>query len=265
MNTQTHPRHPLWIVAFVALLAASLAFAADGDKSNIKGLITAVHGDTLTVRDSNNADQTITVTPTTVYKKTKGLTNVIHEKVTQSSLLPGLPISADVVAKGAGFEATQINFRSEDFKTAQQVQAGLAPTTQRMNDFGTYEALATSEVLFASGSTKISDKGKSDLMAFADKAKGTNGYHVVLQGFTDSTGNAEANQRLSRMRAETVANFLQQKGGLMPGKVHGADGMGVATDAGTGSNANARKVVVKLVVDKGVSGGRLETHPGTPH
>ena len=93
------------------------------------------------------------------------------------------------------------------------------------------------------------------LMAFAEKAKGTNGYHVVLQGFTDSTGNAEANQRLSRMRAETVANFLQQKGGLMPGKVHGADGMGVATDAGTGSNANARKVVVKLVVDKGVSGG----------
>jgi outer membrane protein OmpA-like peptidoglycan-associated protein len=64
------------------------------------------------------------------------------------------------------------------------VQAGLAPTTQRMNDFGTYEALATSEVLFASGSTKISDQGKSDLMAFAEKAKGTNGYHVVLQGFT---------------------------------------------------------------------------------
>jgi hypothetical protein len=110
MNIQTPPRHSRWIIALVALLAASLAFAADGDKSNIKGLITAVHGDTLTVRDSNNADQTITVTPTTVYKKTKGLTNVIHEKVTQSSLLPGLPISADVVARGAGFEATQINF-----------------------------------------------------------------------------------------------------------------------------------------------------------
>ena len=28
--------------------------------------------------------------------------------------------------------------------------------------------------------------------------------------------------------------------------------MGVASDAGTGSNASARKVVVKLVVDKGV-------------
>ncbi|HMB43178.1 MAG TPA: OmpA family protein [Luteimonas sp.] len=254
MSTQTHPRHLQWIVALVALLGASLAFAAD-DTTHIKGMITAVHGDVITVKDSNNADQTITVTPNTVYKKTKGLTNVIHEKVTQSSLLPGLPISADVLPSGSGYEATQINFRAEDFKTAQQVQAGLAPTTQRMNDFGTYKALATQEVLFASGSTKISDKGKSDLMAFASKAKGTNGYHVELQGFTDSTGNVEANQRLSRMRAEKVANYLQQQGGLMPAKVHGADGMGVASDAGSGSNANARKVVVKLVVDKGVSGG----------
>jgi OOP family OmpA-OmpF porin len=30
----------------------------------------------------------------------------------------------------------------------------------------------------------------------------------------------------------------------------------VATDAGSGSNANARKVVVKLLVDKGVQGGK---------
>ena len=32
------------------------------------------------------------------------------------------------------------------------------------------------------------------------------------------------------------------------------DGMGVAADAGSGSNAGARKVVVRLVVDKGVQG-----------
>ena len=31
--------------------------------------------------------------------------------------------------------------------------------------------------------------------------------------------------------------------------------MGVAADAGSGSNANARKVDVKLVVDKGVQDG----------
>ncbi|HJW46397.1 MAG TPA: OmpA family protein, partial [Lysobacter sp.] len=150
----------------------------------------------------------------------------------------------------------------EEFRNTQQIQAGMATTkagmeanAARMDDFGTYEALATAEVLFASGSTAISEKGKSDLMTFADKAKDTNNYQVVLQGFTDSTGNAAANQRLSRMRAENVANFLQQQAGLMPGRVRGADGMGVAADAGTGSNAGARKVVVKLVVDKGVQAG----------
>jgi outer membrane protein OmpA-like peptidoglycan-associated protein len=125
-----------------------------------------------------------------------------------------------------------------------------------MNDFGSYEALATAEVHFASGKTALSEKGKQDLMAFAAKAKDTQNYQVVMQGFTDSTGDAAANQRLSTMRAAAVANFLQQQGGLMPGRVRAPDGMGVATDAGSGSNADARKVVVKLVVDKGVNAAK---------
>jgi outer membrane protein OmpA-like peptidoglycan-associated protein len=140
-------------------------------------------------------------------------------------------------------------------RTAQQVQAGITPTTKRMDEFGTYEALATVEVLFDSGSTAISAKGKSDLDALAAQAKQTKNYQVVMQGFTDSTGNAEANQRLSTRRAAAVTNYLQQQAGLAPGRVRAGDGMGVAADAGTGSNANARKVVVKLVVDKGVQAG----------
>ncbi len=243
------------VASLVLVLAALPALAADGDKSKIKGLITSVQGDTVIVKDASNVEQTITVSPTTVYKRTKGLTGVVHEKAEQGALMPGLPITADVVAAGSGFNATEISFKSEDFRTAQQVQAGLAPTTARMNEFGTYEALATAEVLFASGSTAISAQGKSDLDALATKAKDTKDYQVVLQGFTDSTGNAAANQRLSAQRAEAVAEYLQQKAGLAPGRVRAGDGMGVAADAGAGSNANARKVVVKLVVDKGVQAG----------
>jgi OOP family OmpA-OmpF porin len=89
-------------------------------------------------------------------------------------------------------------------------------------------------------------------MALAEKAKGTKDYRIVLQGFTDSVGNAAANQRLSTMRAASVANFLQQKGGLSPGRVTTPDGMGIAPDAGSGDNAGARKVVAKLIIDKGV-------------
>ena len=230
------------LLACVLLLSVvATALAADGDKSKLKGIITGVQGNTVTVKDQNNVEQTITVSADTKYKRTKGLTGVIHEKAEQSALVAGLPITADVVAAGSGFNATEISFKSEDMRTAQQVQAGLAPTTARMNDFGTYEALQTVDVLFASGSTAISAKGKADLDALAAKAKETKDYQVVLQGFTDSTGDAAANQRLSTRRADAVSNYLQQHAGLMPGRVRAGDGMGVASDAGSGSNANARR------------------------
>lgn len=239
-----------------ALLVALPAAAADGDKTKIKGLITAVQGDTITVKDGNNVEQTVTVSADTAYKKTKGLSGVVHEKAEQGALMPGLPVTIDAVSSGAGFTASEVSFKSEDFKVAQQVQAGLEPTTTRMDEFGTYEALATAEVLFASGSTKLSEQAKSDLTAFAGKAKETGNYQVVLQGFTDATGDAAANQRLSDRRADVVAEYLQQQAGLAPGRVRAGDGMGVAADAGSGSNAEARKVVVKLVVDKGVQAGK---------
>lgn len=258
MNTNTnirkHRNHLMLGAAFVAILAALPAFAADGDKSKIKGLITDVQGNTITIKDANNAEQKITVSPATTYKRTKGLTGVLYDKAEQGALISGLPISADVVAEGSGFNATEISFKSEDFRTAQQVQAGMATTKTRVNNFGTYEALATAEVLFASGSTAISAQGKSDLMALAAKSKDIKDYRMVVQGFTDSTGDAATNQKLSAKRASAVTDFLQQQAGVSPGRVQAGDGMGIAADAGTGSNANARKVVVKLVVDKGVNG-----------
>lgn len=263
MNTKQNMKQLLLGATIAALLVSMSSFAADGDKSKIKGMITAVDGNTITVKDANNATSTFTVSPDTKVKSTKGLTGAIHDTLQTSALIPGLPVSADVVAAGAGFNASEVSFKADDLKTAQQVQAGLAPTQAqvdankaRINDFGTYEALATVDVLFASGSATISAQGKSDLTAFAAKSKDTKDYRVVMQGYTDSTGDAAANQKLSARRAYAVQNFLQQNGGLSPGRVMAPDGMGVAADAGTGSNANARRVTVKLVVDKGVEGGK---------
>lgn len=230
----------------VLLVALSgLASAAD---TKIKGLITAVNGNVITVKDQNNQTQDITMSSSTKIHSTKGVTGAVFSTVEQSALMPGLPITADVTDG----TASKISFKSEDFKVAQQVQAG---TETRMNEFGKYEVLATADVLFASGSAVISAQGKSDLAAFATKAKATQDYLVVVTGFTDSTGNAAANQKLSTQRAAAVTNYLQQQQGLAPGRVKAPDGLGIAPDAGTGSNAGARKVNVKLVVDKGVQAG----------
>lgn len=255
-------KHLVLTAAFVACLAALPAIAADGDKSTFEGLITRIDGDSVTLRDSSNAMHTITLTPETTYKKRVGLAAVRFERMEKDALIPGLPIIADVVAEGDDFHATAISFKSEQMRTAQQVQAGTEETagltaanTERLDNFGTYEALATTDVLFDSGSATISEKGKSDLMALAEKSKETKDYRVVIQGFTDSTGDAAANQQLSARRAGAVTAFLQQQAGLSPGRVMEGDGMGIAADAGAGSNAGARKVVVKLVVDKGMQAG----------
>jgi OmpA-OmpF porin, OOP family len=238
-------------IIFASVVAASLVaisgFAA-AEVTKIKGLITAVDGNTITLKDTNNQVQTITVSSATAIRSTKGMTGALYDTVQQSALMPGLPISAEV-DNGA---ATKVSFKAEDFKVAQQVQAG---TETRMNEFGTYDLLATADVLFASGSTVISSQGMSDLTAFATKAKATKDYMVIVQGFTDSTGNAADNQVLSDKRAAAVTNYLAQKSGLQPGRIKAPDGLGIAADAGTGSNANARKVTVKLVVDKGVAAG----------
>ncbi|MBP6300046.1 MAG: OmpA family protein [Arenimonas sp.] len=233
--------------AVATSLIAMSGFAA-AEATKIKGLITAVDGNTITLKDTNNAVQTITVSSDTKIHSTKGMTGAMFETVQQSALMPGLPISAEV----ENGTASKVSFKSEDFKVAQQVQAG---TEDRMNKFGKYDVLETAEVLFDSGKTTISAQGQSDLKAFAEKAKATKDYAVVVQGFTDSTGNAAANQVLSTKRAAAVTNFLQQKGGLQPGRVKSPDGMGIATDAGAGNNAGARKVVVRLVVDQGVAAG----------
>lgn len=243
-------------------LGAMSAHAADGATSKIKGVITAVQGDTITVVDQTRTAHTVNVSAETVLKKTKGLTNVIHEKTDRSVLAAGLPVTVEGTASGDAFSARQISFKSEDLRTTRQIEAGMATTNaevgamnKRMDDFGSYEQLDAAEVTFDSGSAALSARAKSDLDAFAAKAKQTRNYAVVLQGFTDSTGNAAANQRLSTQRAAAVSNYLQQQAGLAPGRVTAGDGMGVAPDAGVGSNGGARKVVVKLVVDKGVQAG----------
>ena len=57
MNAVTPSLRLMRVAALAALLVALPAAAADGAKTRIKGLVTAVHGDTITVKDGNNVEQ----------------------------------------------------------------------------------------------------------------------------------------------------------------------------------------------------------------
>jgi hypothetical protein len=67
MKFRKRTRTALLATAVMGLLAAMPALA-DGTK--LKGLITKVQGDTVTIRDANNATHTYTLSGDTVFKKT---------------------------------------------------------------------------------------------------------------------------------------------------------------------------------------------------
>ncbi len=63
-------------------------------------------------------------------------------------------------------------------------------------------------VLFKTNQSTLDKDAKAALDAFAAKLQGNTRYVVEVQGFTDKTGSAEANEVLSQKRAETVARYL---------------------------------------------------------
>ena len=71
MKTDKRQKHLKLAAALLAILASLPAFAADGDKSKIKGLIIGIQGDTVTIKDANDAKIAITLAPTTTYKMKK--------------------------------------------------------------------------------------------------------------------------------------------------------------------------------------------------
>jgi OOP family OmpA-OmpF porin len=71
-----------------------------------------------------------------------------------------------------------------------------------------YQMSKSATVLFPVNQSKLSDDAKKQLDDFASDTTGHPRYLIEVQGFTDSTGSATLNDRLSQMRAESVARYL---------------------------------------------------------
>lgn len=106
------------------------------------------------------------------------------------------------------------------------------------------------QVLFEHGKAELIDpaKGRLRQLAQALKEQGDQGRQIVIEGYTDSTGTAAVNQRLSQQRAEAVRQFLVLEG--VPPHVVSAIGFGaqdpVATNATPEGRANNRRVEIVI-------------------
>jgi len=103
---------------------------------------------------------------------------------------------------------------------------------------------------FQSGSTRLIPSSRDTVTELVAILKAHSGVDVRLDGYTDNTGNADANVRLSRQRAEAVKGMMT-KAGVEAGRIstdgHGQDKPVATNDTPDGRQQNRR---IELTVTK---------------
>ena len=162
-------------------------------------------------------------------------------------------IAANQVQTAANKQAIDNN--QEQIDTNQQQ---IAATTKRFSELGEYDTKADLTVNFAVGSSTISASDKAALSKLASDAVGLTGYIIDVKGFASTPGGAAMNQQLSMDRAQAVIAYLLQDCNIPVRHVIAPGAMGEADPAGTNETAQGRaenrRVVVKVLVNKGLAG-----------
>ena len=137
-------------------------------------------------------------------------------------------------------------------------KAEIDAAVARFGQLDDYYILDEVTVYFANGKVKVDPKYAPQLIALAEKAKGIKGYMVQVKGYASSSGSASLNQTLSEDRANNVANILLQQGHVPLTNMLAPGAMGesrqVIKDKAADSEAENRRVVVRILQNKGIAG-----------
>ena len=248
-------------------LASVSAFGAE-----VKGMIISRTGDTLTVK-SEQGNVTVVLTDNTKTKDNKGLLGVREEQMNDVVLIPGLKVDIDGTPDNQGrVIANTITVDGDDLETSEMIQAGVHPTatqvaqnvndieehTNRFTALAEYDVKGEATVKFDAGSNKISAEDQEELKNLAQTATGLKGYIIEVTGYADSSGSAAMNTKLSEDRAKAVIAFLMQQGNVPVRHIVAPGAMGeygaVAPNETKAGRAENRRVVVKVLVNKGIAG-----------
>jgi len=292
------------LLVFAAILLMCDIAAAQSDQ--VKGVINGRSGATMTVQTQNTENVTVLLSTDTQVIEPEGAFRKKHFSMT--ALVPGL--SVDV--KGSfnaqhQLVAESVTFHGSDLKTAQDIQAGLTPTNQqvqqdqekiqaqeqqiqqqqaqiqaqqqvsaehaaelaankaaieaankRFGELGEYNILGEVTVLFGNDKVIIDDQYKPQLLKLAQQAKGITAYIIQVKGYASKVGSAALNEKLSTERAENVTDFLEQQGQIPLTNILAPGAMGtsrqVAPDTTAEGQADNRRVVVRILQNKGIAG-----------
>jgi outer membrane protein OmpA-like peptidoglycan-associated protein len=143
----------------------------------------------------------------------------------------------------------------------QQIEQNIKDVEEHTNRFtalAEYDVKGEATVKFGVAGSKISQKDQERLKELAQTAKGLTGYIIEVTGYTDSTGSAAINTKLSERRARAVITFLIQQGGVPVRHIVAPGAMGeygaTAPNETKAGRAENRRVEVKILVNKGIAG-----------
>ncbi|RDC58449.1 OmpA family protein [Pedobacter chinensis] len=127
-------------------------------------------------------------------------------------------ISSDSVETIA---ATVPDWNSVDFNSAKIQDQYITDRDIAVSGNGTYTIYTLGEnILFPTNGETISDAGKKKLGQISDALKKRfEGAQVAVFGSTDSTGPADENKELGRLRAEAVKAWLSSEGNIPNGRI----------------------------------------------
>jgi OmpA-OmpF porin, OOP family len=151
----------------------------------------------------------------------------------------------------------QEQLTAEEQKVAAN-KAAIAAANKRFGELADYNILGEVTVYFANGSVAIDPQYKPQLLQLAQKAMTITGYVIQVQGYASAIGSAALNQKLSTERADNVTQFLQQQANVPLTNMLAPGAMGtsnqVASDATAEGQAENRRVVVRILQNKGIAG-----------
>ena len=164
---------------------------------------------------------------------------------------------AQIQKEQAQIQATE----EEQAKHAQEIaaqKAAIAATNKRFGELDEYNILGEVTVLFANGKVVLEPQYKQPLLDLAAKAKTVDAYMIQVKGYASKVGSAALNQKLSTERADNVTDFMEQKGGIPLTNILAPGAMGtsrqVAPDTTSEGQADNRRVVVRILQNKGIAG-----------
>jgi len=263
------------IIVATAMLGATLPA-----QTKLEGVIAGRSGAQIILRTTENPKLIVLLTDNTDVGQVEGVFKVRKKEMSMAALIPGLPIKVEGEYDAQGeLVAKTVRFKGNDLEQAQAISAGVAETQQqakankeaaeknksaidatnaRIENLDEYTVLDEVTVYFGSGKTDVESKYDSQLVALAEKARQINGYMVQVQGYASSSGSVQLNQKLSDERAANVTAILLSKGKVPLTNMLAPAAMGEMSqvEAGSGKDTEAanRRVVVKVLQNKGIGG-----------